>query len=46
MGYPPETNSSPLRIESIGKGDSYWKPRFLGAIPMDPITLSDDDWGV
>ena len=27
----PETNSSPLKIDP-GKGDSYWRPPFSGAM--------------
>ena len=29
---PPETNSSPLKIDPWKFGDSYWKPPFLGAM--------------
>ena len=28
----PETNSSHLKIDPKIKGDSYWKPPFLGAM--------------
>jgi len=31
--HPPQkTKSSPLKIDHPGKGDSYWKQSFLGAM--------------
>ncbi len=29
---PPETNSSPLKIDPWNSGDSYWKPPFSGEL--------------